>query len=427
MRKPNENTHLTNEERQIIQTGICNGSMKKSIAETIGKDATTVAKEIRKHREKRARNSFNYVTDCAKIKKCAKQCVGKCEQYEPFTCKRRDRTPGACNGCELLSQNKCHWDKYIYDAKRAQREYEEELREARAGINMTTLERRTIGATIAPLLNNGQSVHQVITNHPEIHHSERSMYDYIETDVFKDFGVNMFSLKETVNRKPRKKFDEKYKKRREPKNYEGHKYSDYQTFLLANPDTPVTQMDTVYNQESGPYIQTLHLPACNMMIGFLKAKKTSDSMADTMNNLWKALPQEMFRQLFSCLLTDRGTEFEKTELFEVDMETGELRLNIFYCDPQRSSQKPNVECNHNYVRDVIPNGYCLDRLTQDDIDLMFSHINSTPRASLNNKTPYEMFVFLYGEEAAGLLHIQRVLKDDVILKPKLLKNLHRKD
>lgn len=427
MGKAHDSTHLTIDERQTIQTGIGNGSTKKSIAETIGKDTTTVAKEIRKHREKRARNSFNYATDCANVKKCRKQCVEKCERYEPFTCKRRDRTPGACNGCELLAQNKCHWDKYIYDAKRAQREYEEELREARAGINMTTLERREIGETIAPLLNNGQSVHQVMANHPEIDHSERSMYDYIETDVFKDFGVNKFSLKETVGRNQRKKFGEKYKKRREPKNYEGHKYSDYQTFLLENPDTPVTQMDTVYNQENGPYIQTFQFPKCDTMIGFLKAEKASEAMSSTMNGLWATLPRELFRQLFSCLLTDRGSEFEKAELFEVDMETGELRLNIFYCDPQRSSQKPNVECNHNYVRDIIPNGYYLDKLTQEDIDLMFSHINSTPRASLNNKTPYEMFTFLYGEEAAELLHLQRIPKDDVILKSKLLKNLYRKD
>lgn len=426
MANRNDSRHLTLEERMVIQTGISNGSPKKSIAETIGKDATTVAKEIRKHRTKRARNSFSYVTDCSNVKKCGKKCTGKCEQYEPFTCKRRDRTPGACNGCEVLAQKKCHWDKYIYDAKSAQRDYEEELRETRVGVNMTTLERREIGETIAPLLNNGQSVHQVMVNHPEIGHSERSMYDYIETGVFKDFGVDNFSLKEMVGRKQRKNFDEKYKKRREPKNYEGHKYTDYQNFLLENPDTPVTQMDTVYNQESGPYLQTIHLPGCGAMIGFLKAQKTSEAMAATINELWGSLSSEMFRHLFSCLLTDRGPEFEKTELFEVDMETGELRLNIFYCDPQRSSQKPNIECNHNYVRDVIPNGYCLDRLTQADIDLMFSHINSTPRASLNNKTPYETFTFIYGEEAAELLHLQRIPKDEVVLKPNLLKNLYRK-
>jgi len=45
-----DNTHLTLDERKVIQTGIENNSSKASIARTIGKDATTVAKEIRKHR-----------------------------------------------------------------------------------------------------------------------------------------------------------------------------------------------------------------------------------------------------------------------------------------------------------------------------------------------------------------------------------------
>ena len=44
-----DNKHLTLDERKIIQTGIENRSRKINIARTIGKDPTTVAKEIRKH------------------------------------------------------------------------------------------------------------------------------------------------------------------------------------------------------------------------------------------------------------------------------------------------------------------------------------------------------------------------------------------
>lgn len=121
------------------------------------------------------------------------------------------------------------------------------------------------------------------------------------------------------------------------------------------------------------------------------------------------------------MLTDRGTEFEKCELFEVNIETGEIRGNIFYCDPQSPSQKPHVENNHNYVRDILPNSKSLKNLTQEDLNLMFSHINSTPRASLNGKTPYEAFEFLYGNEILNKLNIQKIEKDMVTLKPYLLK------
>lgn len=50
-RKPKPNgQHLTREQRDIIQVGIQNRSNKVDIARTLGKDATTIAKEIRTHR-----------------------------------------------------------------------------------------------------------------------------------------------------------------------------------------------------------------------------------------------------------------------------------------------------------------------------------------------------------------------------------------
>lgn len=49
-RNSNANLHLTLEERHIILTGITNGSAKTAIAQTIGKDKSTVGKEIKLHR-----------------------------------------------------------------------------------------------------------------------------------------------------------------------------------------------------------------------------------------------------------------------------------------------------------------------------------------------------------------------------------------
>ena len=91
-----------------------------------------------------------------------------------------------------------------------------------------------------------------------------------------------------------------------------------------------------------------------------------------------------------------------------------------------SYQKPHVENNHNYVRDIIVNKLSIDNITQNDLNLVFSHINSTPRESLNGKTPYEMFEFLYGVEPIKLFNIQKIERDNVILKPYLLKHLFKK-
>lgn len=211
---------------------------------------------------------------------------------------------------------------------------------------------------------------------------------YIESRIFQDYGINNFSLRRQVSMRKRKKL----KKRKEPVNYEGRKYNDYLEFVEKNPTILTTQMDTVYNQQDGPYIQTFIFQNTGLMIGFLHTEKTSESMASTLDSLQDIL-EEDYCKLFSLLLTDRGAEFEKYELFKVNIETGEMRSNIFYCDPQTPSQKPHVENNHNYVRDIIPNGKSLKNLMQEDLDLMFSHINSAPRKSLNGRTPMKLLSF----------------------------------
>ncbi len=416
-RKPlHDNSHLVLEQRKIIQAGIENGSTKAAIALTIGKDATTVAKEIRTHRTFNPRNTFNNPVVCAKMKTCTKKpCYKKCEEHEEPKCNRRDKSPGACNKCK--DSTKCRLDKYIYDAERANKEYCKLLVESREGIDLTPEERNEIGKIIAPLMEQGQSVHQVLATHPEIKRSERSIYSYIENGVFKEFGVDNFSLKEQVNRK--KRFSNKYKKRKEPANYQGKKYQDYLLFLSQNPETPVVEMDTVYNSPSGPYLQTFLFVKTAFMIGFLHTERTSESMARSIDKLQIMLGGELFSRLFPVLLTDRGSEFEISHLFELD-DSDNTRLKIFYCDAMQSSQKPHVENNHNYVRDIIPNSYPLDSLTQDKIDLMFSHINSAPRLSLEDKSPYEVFCFFYGKEAATRLNISEIQRDDVMLKPRLI-------
>ena len=408
-----KNLHLSLEDREQIQIGLEKGLTKKEIAEVIGKDPSTVGKEIKKRRKIKPRNQFNHISICKHLKEC-KKCLKECEKYEEITCLRRDRTVGACNLCPDIS--KCHLDKYFYRAKQAHEEYLYTLKDSREGVNLTSSEALTIAKIIKPLLKRGQSVYQILRNHPEIDIVPKTLYAYIEGDVFKEFGIDRFSLRRQVSIKPRKKT----KQRKQPANYLNHTYEDYLNFVKQNPSLPTTEMDTVYNRQEGPYIQTFFFQNTGLMIGFLHKEKTSVSMASTLDYLQELL-QDDYTKLFSLLLTDRGSEFESYKLFEINQDTGEIRSNIFYCDPQTPSQKPHVENNHNYVRDILPNGVNLAKLTQDDLNLIFSHINSTPRASLNGKTPYDVFSFFYDEDILKKLNIQKIEKDMVTLKPYLLK------
>jgi IS30 family transposase len=307
-------------------------------------------------------------------------------------------------------------DKYFYNAKRADATYRTTLVEAREGINLTPGERETIGNTVAPLLNNGQSVYQVLNNHPEIDLSDRTLYRYIETGVFKDYKVDNFSLKEQVNRK---QFKNKYKKRKEPANYNGRRYADFVAFCQGNPECHIVEMDTVYNHQSGPFLQTFMFANVGFMIGRIHSARTSECMASSFDHYQERLGNDFFHELFQLVLADRGSEYEKFHLFERDPD-GNDRLRIFYCDPMQSSQKPHVENNHNFVRDIIPNGKSLDSLSQDDINLMFSHINSVPRKSMKGKTPFQAFSFFFGDEITEKLEISAISPDDVVLRPSLI-------
>ena len=48
MASSNKHLHITLDERKIIETGIFNGSTRTAIARTIGKDKSTVGREIDK-------------------------------------------------------------------------------------------------------------------------------------------------------------------------------------------------------------------------------------------------------------------------------------------------------------------------------------------------------------------------------------------
>lgn len=237
--------------------------------------------------------------------------------------------------------------------------------------------------------------------------------------LFKDWGVTNLTLKRKCKRKVTKK--NTLKKRREKKDYEKRTYTDYLEYKKEYPNIATTEMDTIYNHQSGPYIQTFIFENTSFMIGILHNKKTADEMSETLNKMQDKLTDKEYKNLFSLILTDRGTEFAKPEQFEINMKTEEIRSKIFYCDPQQSSQKPHVENNHNFIREILPNGQDWGYLTQAKIDLMFSHINSTPRESLGDKTPYEIFAFIYGKKTADKLNIQKIAKDEVNTTPRLLK------
>lgn len=419
-------THLTSEERRIIETGIRNGSTKTAIAATIGKDNSTVGKEIKLHR--RLRFKCSLPRPCANYRHCKykRACSPECADFVQFVCKRRDRSPGACNGCKTC--NSCRFDKYYYDPAIAEQEYKTTLVDSRSGYNITTLEAKALGEKIEPLLKRGLSPYAILQAHPEIGLSEKTLYTYIENKVFEGLAdIGPMDLRRQVGRKMSRKKANIYKKREDRRYLIGRTHKDYTAYMDENQDKFVSQMDTVYNDVTkGPFIQTFKFVNAGLLFGLYHKEKTSDEMKKGVDLLETILGKDIFRKYVHVLLTDRGTEFVAADAMEADSD-GLLRTRVFYCDPMQSGQKGTLENNHVEMRYILPKEVDLEQIglvDQDALNTVLSHVNSIPIEKFGGKTPLDIAEFMYPDLFEKLIAfgLRKISADSLILKPSLLRD-----
>lgn len=423
-----KHAHLTLLERNIIYTGIRNNYKLIEIATSINKDASTVSKEIKLHRYMSYLSSLKM--QCANYKTCKynRECFLNCPDYIEFKCKRRDKSPGACDGCSNI--NSCRFTKYKYDPLRAYESYRENLVSSREGVNLTQEEAKAIAEIIVPLIKNGHSPYQIVNDHPEINISEKTLYNYIESNVFKEHGVTNLDLRRQVSRKIPKKVSNKYKKRQDKRYLIGRKYSDYLNYMEENPNANVVQMDTVYNDiTKGPFVQTFKFLKCGFMIGFYHEKKDSKEMVDGVNLLEEIVGIDLFQKYFQVILTDRGTEFNDANGIEFNKD-GIQRCHLFYCDPMASYQKGSLENFHEELRYILPKDkdlYELGLTSQEALNVALSHVNSSSKEKLEGKSPIELMKFFYPElmEKFEAFGIKEISKDKIVLNPSLLKEFKK--
>ena len=436
MNKSGKNKHLTYDQRCTILEEIKKGTSLKDIALKVGKDPTTVSKEVKLHRySKEAKSTRKGAgTMCKHYYKCTKKalcggttCLGYCKSCSLFNCtktcnefikdicKQTTRFPYICFGC--AKQANCRFTHYAYDPKLADKEYHESLVSSREGVNLTINEFKKIDDIVYEGVSRGLSIYAILQQHPEINISERTIYRYIEKRFTKTINLDLrrkVTYKKRYKSKVRSDVVNKYR--------EGRLYSDYLNFIADNQQIDIPQLDLVIGKKGDSQVLlTLIYPVSNLMIGFLIPNKEPSSVAAIFNYLYSLLGIKEFKELFPAILTDRGSEFYEPENIEFDNETGELRTHLFYCDSYSSCQKSQIERNHEFIRYFIPKGKSLNKFTQEDINLMFSHINSYPRESKRDHTPYEVFTFMHGKEILDKIKITIIPPGDLNLTASIFK------
>lgn len=308
------------------------------------------------------------------------------------------------------------FEKYLYNADYAHREYIEKLHKARQGIDLTKEELIELDELITPLVKRGQSLTHIYAEHgEEIPCCERTLYTYISNGYLTARNLDM---KRTVRYKRRKRKEEQV--RTSPLKKANHHYRDFQKELQADPSVRVVEMDTVEGTKGGKVLQTLFWREEKLMLAFLLESKEMSETVQVIDLLEDRLGKELFAELFPVILTDNGSEFADPELFEYGKD-GTKRARLYYCQPRHSEQKGGLERNHEYIRYICPKGTSFDELTQEKVDLILDHINSAVRPSLKGASPIKLAIQHFGKETVDKLGLHVIEADDVCLTPELIK------
>ena len=392
--------HLSYDDRLEIQKCLDCGMTFKAIGRRIGKHETSVSREVKKHAR---------IQRTAVVKKTANGTI------ENSICKQLLKSPFVCNPCKRR-RCACAYDKHIYCAKTAHKEYEKELVEAREHVTLNKEQFWNNNQIICDGLNKGQHLYQIIHAN-DLSVSETTVYrhakkGYLSTDLIAFPRMVKFKARPHA---PRNTIPKGLKM--------GRTYADFLLFMQENELSGHVEMDTLVGRIGGKAILTLHFTASHFMLGFLLNNLSAPETKRIIQGIKRTLFENglSFSQFFSVLLTDRGTEFSDVFSIENDLR-GTKEISLFFCDPCQSSQKPHVEKNHSLFRDIVPKGSSFDDFTQVAVNLIFSHINSTARRVLAGKTPYEMFCFIHNDAFPSLFGIEQIHPLDIVQSPELLKS-----
>lgn len=430
---------LSLSERIVIERMLGQDYTFASIGRRLERSASTIAREVKNYRcfihpfSYKGNDCINFhhcirnkicnkapVHGCfgARCKYCPEHivCIDICPGYISSHCSLHDKPPYTCDCCSTEEQKKCKKTHAYYTAHRANTAHHKSIKTAHSGIRKDPKELEEIGKLIKPLILKGQSLNHICTTHAdEIGVSERTLYKYIDQGVF---DVRNIDLPKKVVYKKRK--ERKVLTRMEYRYRQGRTIEDFKSYIEEHPKLPIVEMDTVKGRrEKGKVMLTMIFRESSFMLIFLMPDGKQPSVLSVFDYLTDLLGLETFRKLFPVILTDNGVEFKDAESLEY-APNGCQRTRIFYCDPQASWQKPQVENNHKFIRRIRPKYTTFNDLSAEDIKLITCHINSVLRENLNDKTPFDLMTSKEQKKLLSLLNLKPIPPDEVVLKPELI-------
>ena len=148
-----------------------------------------------------------------------------------------------CNGCSKYTH--CRYDKYRYKADFSHKNIEKTLLILEL-VSICHMKNAKLWLILSfRLLKLGHSPYHIVTNHPELNISEKTLYNYIENGIFREFGLLDIDLR-IKTKENNQNTSNKYKKREDKKYLNGRTYDDFINYTAENKNLSVVEMDTVY-------------------------------------------------------------------------------------------------------------------------------------------------------------------------------------
>ena len=408
---------LTVDDRINLQACIAKNLSWKETNRILKKNRSTVYRELKNYYS--VRDGKHSCIHCVKYDECKEMGIVvhqgiNYECFEATFCSKLNHFPFVCNACE--NKQKCNREKRYYDCINAENRSLKNRVGTRKHKKIPKDDIETINEIVSPLIFKGQSIHHIYETNPVLkticceRTIRRLIYDrYLEAKAYDLIRYSRFphKKKHLVHDDHSLKNIERLFKRT---------YTDLQRYLRNHPDARVVQFDSVIGKREDKYaILTITFPRERFQFGLRIIKSDSESVYGKLHDFFSRLGYRKTKTIFPILLADNGIEFNTFHNLE------KFDIKIYFTNPYRSTDKAECERNHEFIRYIIPKGKTLDNLTQEDINIMFSHINSYIRESNQNKTPFELIKERFGSEFLEFIGIKHVEPNDVVLKPKLLR------
>ena len=362
------------------------------IARILDKSRSTIYYELANFKESKHNDFNNFSLNLANNK-----------NY--LTCDKLKRFPFVCNGCPKKNKH-CSYNKSIYNAYAAQDKAHKLLVNTRKNTRRKRETAKRLNNSVVPLIKDGVSIHVAKTSVNNCPYSESTIRRYIESG---EVNAKRIDLPRAVRFRVKKSYNYKTPKL-DINVLNGRTYNDYKEYVKNHHKLKIIQVDSVIGKANDKTaLLTIYFLKSKLQIGIRYSKKHSnvtDILADLL-----ALGAKYHLNLFDVVLTDNGSEFKN--LWQLESQ---FFVKVFYCDPYASYQKAECEKNHGFIRRIIPKSVSLDKYTQDEFNEFFSHINSYPRASLANRSPYDLFVLEYNLIILSELSISKIPISKIKLK-----------